>query len=148
MKTFAVSYHRNPERWNKAFAFLRDSSLATMKPGRYELDGENLFVSISDYKTKEGDEIRYEAHEKYIDIQYVAAGYEKIGITSAAEIKTILQPYDPAKDIKFLGVKRTNEFEANQGSFFIFFPEDIHKPGIKDRFVSDIRKIVVKVKKI
>ena len=38
---FAVQYHKNQAVWDKVFAFLRDSDLMTLKPGKYIIDGDN-----------------------------------------------------------------------------------------------------------
>ena len=145
-KLFAVSFHKNPDRWNKAFLFLKENDLMKLTPGRHDIDGDNLFVSVTDYETREPEEIRYEAHVKYIDIQYVADGYEKIGIAPLSDVVTIVEAYDAARDISFMSVKTEKDYSASPDRFFIFFPDNVHKPGIKDRFKSKVRKVVVKVK--
>ena len=40
-KVFAEQYHHNQAAWDKAFAFLRDSDLTKLKPGKYTIDGTN-----------------------------------------------------------------------------------------------------------
>ena len=44
----AVKYERLNPRFGKAFKFLCRSDLADLKPGRYEIDGENCWAMIQD----------------------------------------------------------------------------------------------------
>ena len=45
-KTFAVSYFKNRERWDKAFIFLNESNLKKLELKRYDIDGDNLIYSL------------------------------------------------------------------------------------------------------
>jgi len=60
--------------------------------------------------------------------------------------KDVLEPYDGTKDIEFLTVTGGENRLADPDRFFIFFPEDAHRPGLKDGENSPVRKVVVKVK--
>jgi YhcH/YjgK/YiaL family protein len=113
---------------------------------RHDIDGNNVYAPISEYMTKNEEDARYEAHIKYIDIQYVANGKELIGIAPTSEKKDILEPYDESKDVMFLTVNTINNISATPDRFFIFFPDDAHRPGLKDGENSPVRKVVVKIK--
>jgi len=145
-KSFAMAYFRNKERWDKAFDFLRNNDLSKLELKRHDLDGNNLYVTISEYLTKNEENARYEAHRKYIDIQYVVSGKELIGIAPMSLKKEVLEPYNETKDIMFLSVTQVNNYKATPETFFIFFPDDVHRPGLKDGESSPVRKVVVKVK--
>ena len=145
-KEFAVSYFKQKERWDKAFAFLRGNDLAKMELKRYDIDGNNLYAPVSEYISKDDTAARYEAHRNYIDIQYVVSGRELIGIAPLSDIKDILVPYDAATDVEFMTVSQIRNVPATSDRFFIFFPDDIHRPGLKDGVNSPVRKVVVKVK--
>lgn len=144
-KAFAVSYFKNKERWDKAFKFLKNNDLPKLELKRYDIDGDNLYAPVSEYLTKNEEDARYEAHQKYIDIQYVVSGKELIGVTPVSQKKDILEPFDPAKDIEFMTVNQGVNVKATPDRFFIFFPEDLHRPGLKDGENSQVRKVVVKV---
>ena len=145
-KELAISYYKHKERWDKAFSFLKDNDLATMEVKRYEIDGANLYAPVSEYMTKNEEDVMYETHQKYIDIQYVVSGKELIGIAPVSQKKEILVPYDEAKDVMYLNVGQISNFKATPETFFIFFPDDLHRPGLKDGESSPVRKVVVKVK--
>ena len=145
-KAFAISYFRNKERWDKAFIFLKSSDLTALELKRYDIDGDNLYAPVSEYLTKNEEDARYEAHQKYIDIQYVVSGKELIGVAPMSQKKDVLEAYDSTKDIEFLTVTGGENRPALPDRFFIFFPEDAHRPGLKDGENSPVRKVVVKVR--
>ena len=145
-REFAVSYYTQKERWDKAFAFLRENDLAKMELKRYDLDGDNLYSTVSEYMTKNTEDAKYESHRKYIDIQYVASGKELIGLTPVSKKAEVLTPYDETKDIEFMTVTEGKNLNAAPDRFFIFFPDDLHSPGIRDGENSLVRKVVVKVR--
>jgi YhcH/YjgK/YiaL family protein len=144
-KELAIKYFENRERWEKAFNFLKTNNLEKISVGRFELDGSNLFVNVDEYTTKNEEDSRFEAHKEYIDIQYLVYGEEKIGITPLINTKEII-PYDSIKDITFLYAEQNNYHVALPDRFFIFFPEDAHRPCVKTGENSKVRKIVIKIK--
>lgn len=145
-KEFAVSYFKNKERWDKAFVFLKSRDLANLEIKRHDIDGNNLYATVTDYLTKNIEDARFEEHKKYIDIQYVINGSEMMGIAPVSMIKEVLVPYDAIKDIEFMTVTQNSEIKATPERFFIFFPSDLHRPGVKVGENSQVRKMVVKVK--
>lgn len=143
-KRLAEYYFRNPDRWKKAFTFLMDKDLASLNPGHYELEGKDLFVIIDEYESKDEKDTRFEAHRKYIDIQYLIFGEEKIGI-EILESTTEIVPYDSSKDISFFKSENNNYRVASPTKFFIFFPDDAHRPSVKNDGNIKVKKAVVKL---
>lgn len=144
-KAFAVSYFKNKGKWDKAFTFLKETNLSNLEIKRYDIDGENVYAMVSDYLSKNEEDARYEAHRKYIDIQYVIDGKELIGNAPLTRKKDILVAYDTTKDVEFMTVTQGTNSRATPANFFIFFPEDAHRPGLKDGENSHVRKIVMKL---
>ncbi len=144
-KEFARLYFQNPERWNKAFQFLSEQNLAELEKGRYELESTDLFVNVDEYVTRNEEDVLFEAHKKYADIQVLISGKEKIGVLPLGTT-TVTIPYDEEKDIMFLTAEGENYRIATPGKFFLFFPEDAHRPTVKSAENSPVKKIVVKVK--
>jgi YhcH/YjgK/YiaL family protein len=135
----------NRPAWEAAFDFLQKNDLAALPPGRYDLPAEGVYATVSDYPAKERDSCRYEAHRKYIDIQYVAGGAEYIELLPLRLISEE-QRYDEEKDILFFEDKTQGEMlYADKNRFFVFFPEDAHKPCLKADWGGTVRKIVVKI---
>ena len=67
-------------------------------------------------------------------------------VTSPAQKIEILEPYDSEKDIEFMSVREYSSLKATPDRFFIFFPDNIHRPGMKDGDNAPVRKVVIKVK--
>jgi hypothetical protein len=91
-KEFAVSYFKNRGKWDKAFNFLKSNDLPGLEIKRYDIDGDNLFAPVSEYMTKNEEDAKYEAHQKYIDIQYVVSGKELIGVAPISKRKDTIEP--------------------------------------------------------
>jgi YhcH/YjgK/YiaL family protein len=145
-KELAISYFKNKARWDKAFTFLKTNDLSGLEVKRYDIEGDNLYASVSEYLTKNKEDARFEAHQKYIDIQYVINGIEQISVAPVSLKKDITVPYDISKDIEFMTVTRCTDMKATPERFFIFFPSDLHRPSVKIGENSKVRKVVVKVK--
>ncbi len=134
-----------PERWNQAFNLLRTCGFFNLDPGRYEIDGKNLFFMVNHYDTKPSGEVSFEAHREYADIQYVFEGEELIGVAPLAEgTETI--PYSSEKDIAFYEVQEAVSHKAAADRIFILFPEDLHQPGVMTDMPLPVKKVVIKVK--
>lgn len=144
-KEFAIQFHKNKKLWEKAFRFLATADLKNLELGQHELDGKNLFVIVDEYQTKNEEDTRFEAHREYADIQYLVVGQEQIGVISLQKTE-ILVPYDKTNDISFLKANENNYRLANSSKFFVFFPDDAHRPGIKVGDNEIVKKIVIKVK--
>ncbi|HNU78749.1 MAG: YhcH/YjgK/YiaL family protein [Prolixibacteraceae bacterium] len=134
-----------PERWKQAFDLLNTCGFYNLDPGRYEIDGKNLFFMVNHYVTKAPEEVLFEAHREYADIQYVFEGEELIGVAPREE-GTETVPYDPEKDIVFYEVTAAESHHASPERIFILFPEDLHQPGVMAGLPKPVKKVVIKVK--
>ena len=129
----------------KAFELLQDKSVLKQPDGRYEVSDDIYYIVVR-YQTKPASEAKLEAHKKYLDVQFVAAGEELIGFapTSRLQIQT---PYDKEKDFMLYNVpEKLSSLSLLQGMFSIFYPHDAHMPACQLNGPADVHKIVVKVK--
>lgn len=141
---FARQYSKNKALWLKVFAFLRDSDLTMLKPGKYPIDGDNAFASITETPSKEFDKTTWESHRKYIDLQYVIKGKEKIGVAPVLTA-TVIKPYNEKADAA--NYTANGQFYiAEPGTFYLFFPQDAHRPTIKVDGYDVVKKLVIKIK--
>ena len=103
-----------------------------------------VFPLVQDNTTKPKAEGVWEAHRKYIDVQFVAAGVEQMG-WAKLDTLAVKKPYDADADYALFD--GPGDFlTVPAGSFTIFFPKDGHIPGIAvNDQPSAVRKIVVKV---
>lgn len=128
----------------KGFEFLKNTNLSQLAPGKYEIDGMNVFALVSEYETKSHKDCRPEAHRDYADIQYIISGKEAIGYVSLQD-QPVTTNYLPEKDIIFYTCK-TTQLLIEAGHFAVFFPQDIHRPGMQIEVPEKVKKVVVKVK--
>ena len=141
---FHQQYHANKPGWDQAFAFLKDQDLENLQPGKYQIDGDNVYATVAEAPNADFDKTAWESHRRYNDIQYVVKGKERIGITTLATA-TVTREYDETQDIAFYTAEGgLHTFQP--GTFFIFFPQDLHRPGIRIDNYEPVKKIVIKIK--
>jgi biofilm protein TabA len=127
-----------------ALKYLAQTDFAPLPDGRYELDGDRLYAIVQRYRTKPVAEARWEAHRRYVDVQHVVAGVERMGWTALRDGWKAAVPYDPAKDVLFFDAQG-QFFDVPAGHFVIFAPRDVHAPGLQaDGDIDDVLKVVVK----
>jgi biofilm protein TabA len=131
-------------RFDRAFAYVMRTDLAAHPPGRVEIDGERIYVSIDHVDGRGHEAARLEAHAKYIDIQVTIAGEEVIGWRALADCERPEAAPDDAKDVRFYGDRPDTWLAVPRGHFAIFFPEDAHAPLAG---TGQVRKAVVKVRR-
>jgi len=123
-----------------AFEFLSRDDLANIPVGKHAIVGDLVYVLVSMDQGR-GPTSRLEAHRKYVDVQYVIAGDERMGWRPIEGLATT-EPYDATKDIEFFADKPSTWFAVEPGQFAIFFPTDAHAPLAG---TGAIHKAVVKV---
>ena len=137
-------YYSLSKRILIALNYLKENDLSSYEPGRYQIDGEDIYVLVQSYTTKPEIEGRWEAHKRHIDIQYVISGTESMGYADLSKMK-IVQEYDTQKYILFL--KGSGYFiTVNSGDFAIFSPTEVHMPCIAAEKPELVKKAVVKVR--
>ncbi len=136
-----------PEAVCRALSFLRNTDLKALKPGEYEIQGREIYAQVIDMSTKPREENPLESHRRYLDIQYLCSGAERIGFCADLGRAVIKDSRLPGRDIIFYeSAPDEGTIVMNEGTYAIFFPHDIHRPGCMDGDAPcAIRKIVVKV---
>ena len=126
-----------------ALRFLVDPQTQCLEIGKHQIDADRIFALVQEYNTKRRDECFWEAHRRFIDVQFVQTGIEAIAWAPIHQMRPS-KPYDPKKDFEgFQGTGQTIQVPA--GSFAIFMPHDVHMPGLAVGEPRLVRKIVVKV---
>ena len=103
--------------------YLKANDLKSMEPGRYPIDGDNIFVNIQEGFGKTKDEAKVECHHEMI-----------------------VKGFDAVNDIGFFPDLTPLCYPVCQvGMFAIFFPQDGHAPMIGNT-ARKIKKAIFKVK--
>ena len=136
-------YYKISDRLKKGLEWLKSTDLAAAENGKYIIDGDNLYANIQEYRTK--DSANFEAHRKYIDIQYMIKGEEYVGVCDIEKCK-VVDVYNKETDLEFLETSAKYVWQTLcEGEFIILFPTDAHKPSIKIDGSKTVKKVVVKV---
>ena len=134
------------ERLKKGLKVLAETDWTTWELGRHEIDGTDIFVLITSYKTKTEEEAVLEGHKKYLDIQYTVKGKEVIGCGFFQEDTKVVSESDE-KDLYFYTGKGF-WVPMNPEVFLVLYPEDLHAPGVTapGETPEDIIKVVMKIR--
>lgn len=125
-----------------AFEYVNGININTIPTGRHEIDGEAMYALVQEYDSKLKDQGMWEAHRRYIDLQYVVKGTEGIGYANIHHLKQ--GEYDIARD--FLPLQGEGDIVTlHRGSFVLLFPEDAHMPGMAMGASAPVKKIVLKI---
>jgi YhcH/YjgK/YiaL family protein len=127
----------------KALDYVANSDLVVKADGRHDIDGDRMFVLVQRYRSKPIEEGRWEAHRRYIDLQIVLSGEERIGYISADLLKA--EPYDNEKDLIWLSGTGGQWIHLPAGHFMILWPGDAHMPGIATARPADVIIAGVKI---
>lgn len=130
-------------RLKQTFEYLAATDLKALAPGRYEIDGEKIFVKVMEGDLRQEEDALLEVHDKYIDVQVLVSGnVEKIGWRERRECREPRGSFDAQEDILFFEDRSQSFFEIKPGQFVVFWPEDAHAPMIGN---GRVKKVVVKV---
>ena len=141
----AKKYYSVHPLFEKAFAYINSTDLATIEPGKYDIEGDNLKAVYFNKQGMSAAEsiLKFECHDKHIDIQVCINGKETIGWKPRNTCLAQKGEYNPEKDVSFYNDAPDTYFGLTDGQFAIFFPEDVHAPMIAEDVV---RKLVIKVR--
>ncbi len=140
----AAAYASLHPRFGAAFDFLASVDLAALAPGRIEIDGQRLYVSIDHVEGRGHEGARLEAHRRYIDIQVTIAGTEHIGWRPLEDCHRPHEAFAADRDIGFYKDLPDTWLVIPERHFAIFFPDDAHAPLAG---VGPLRKAIVKVER-
>ena len=139
----AESYRGIHPRIAAAIDWLKGTDLAALPLGKTVIDSEHLFALTQEYTPKEPELLKFEAHQRYWDVQVVAAGVERMGWAHLSQM-TVSEPHDVERDVAFF--RGPGQFVLVPAGFFtIFAPQDVHMPGVAADPLGPVRKVVVKV---
>lgn len=136
-----------PTALEEALTFLKEHDFMAMEPRRVGIDGERMYANVDAVSTRRLTDTKPEQHKRYIDVQFMVQGHERIGFTCDRGQATPTEAM-PERDLWFYDTTLVDEgvLDLREGCYAIFFPEDIHRPLMAiDDTPQAVRKVVVKV---
>jgi YhcH/YjgK/YiaL family protein len=147
-RVYRLSNWRSLAEFNEihtAFEFLEGASVEDKAPGRYPIDGDRIYATVVQDRTRAVDTAQFEAHRKYIDLHYLIRGTELIGSADASSLREV-KPYVSESEASLY--ERPKEYKRlmlKPGDFTVFFPGQAHMPGCYVDKSEEIKKVVVKI---
>jgi YhcH/YjgK/YiaL family protein len=136
-----------PPRLRKGLDFLQQLDPQTLEAGTVEIDGREVYAMIQSYTSRPVTENpRFEAHKKYLDIQYLVSGTEAMGWAPLDQL-AVTMPYNAEKDVMLGNVpaEARTLVPFSAGYAILLYPSDAHGPGLAAGEPEPVLKIVVKV---
>lgn len=123
--------------------FLKNAS-PDLACGVHEINSRVKAI-VSEYETKAVNENGYEAHKKFIDIQYLLKGAEKNCCLPVEKLKET-KAYKEEIDAAFYEAKGpTQELMLGDGYFAIYWPQEGHMPCLSANGAEMVKKVVAKI---
>lgn len=130
---------------DRAIEYLLKEDFVSLAPGKHEIQGDDLYILISEYTTKPKSESKYEAHRKYIDIQIIIKGEENIYWLPVDGLN-VSKEYSEESDAALFEEASGSAISMERGYFALFFPKDAHMPGCSVSRDIPVKKAVLKVR--
>lgn len=136
------------EGLQKALQYIAKTNFAEVANGEYELAGRDIFVRVNTYNTEPKASKKPEAHNKYIDVQYIGSGKEMIYFAPRTNDSIVVEDLAEESDLLFFeDIEEKDRVLLQPGDFAVFFPWELHRPGCcVNEKEETVQKIVVKVK--
>ena len=132
-------FHKNLDT---AIEFLAAHPLDTLPLGRTEVDGDEVFINVMDADLKPHTGSHAEYHRFYADLQIDLTGGEGWGYTNLPGEEA----GEFAGDIGFRTSPDAVSGVLGEGRFVLFFPGELHKPGVARPGCDHVRKAVIKIR--
>ncbi len=133
-------------RLQKALLYLKNTDLQKLS-GKVVVDGEDIFLAINEYETKERVLQKAETHIRHIDIQMVLQGAERVYTTPWKANLKVVEDCSVERDAIFYEVEDEDSHILTGDRLAIYFPWDVHRPSCNvDKESGIVRKMVVKVR--
>ena len=142
--TLSEKYNYLEDKFKAAYKWLAETDICALDDGAYPVC-EGVTANVQSYTTYPASEGRFEAHDEYFDIQYVASGLEQFGLCNREGL--VLSEDVPENDVKFYEEPaHSASILLTPGDFVVVAPEDAHKPRCAAGEPCAVKKVVVKVK--
>lgn len=142
----SARYYGLHPRMEQAFAFIEKCLKEPVAAGRHEIAGDELYAKVFRYPSQEKETLRFETHDRYIDIQCMVSGSETHVYLPRNEMAGPVDCNEKADIAFYAFAGEGSRLQMKEGMFAVYFPEDAHLPGMYDGSQGECVRIVVKIK--
>lgn len=131
------------DRLQWAIDYIKALDGEKLELGRHDVD-EGFYFNVIDYSPGLEDEILYESHRKYIDIQRIVSGFEKLMVTDVMRLTPVTSYNEEQDYVNYSGRNNKSGIILCSDTCVVLYPKDAHKAVL---FKSGVRvkKIVGKL---
>lgn len=141
----AAKYDYLAAKFRAGYEWLAGHDIKAMAEGKYNILGDEVYADVQTYETEPAEKRRFETHDKFFDIQYMAEGDEYFGVCDREGLT--LKESHLERDVEFY--EDPEEFSMillREGEFIVVAPEEAHKPRCAVKTPAKVKKVVIKVK--
>ena len=131
------------ENLDCAIDYLLTHDLNDYDSGRYEIDGEKVFLFVQENELCSDTTDEFEFHHCYLDLHFLLEGREIIQY--GYEQTELRKVYDAEKDIGFNTCNQVYPLVLDKQNFVLFLPNESHQPNRLAGKGKKVKKCVVKV---
>lgn len=126
-----------------AIQFILSHDLSSLPLGRTEVAGSSVYINVMEASASPAQQLQYEIHRNYMDIQIDLSGVEIIQIGDSCGMQVI--NYDCAADFGTVICNDLTSCTIGPGNFIVCMAGEPHKPGIASSAQTALKKCVFKV---
>lgn len=135
-----------PPQIAAAIQHLRDTDYSAMPPGKYLIDGDQMFALVQDPMTQDWESGFPEFHARYTDLQYLLSGEEAIAYLPPQPQAQMRDNFLAERDIAFVQPQENEtRIVLTPGMFAVFYPGELHRPCRSVKQMMQIKKVVIKI---
>lgn len=143
---------RELDLWAERIPTLRKALLASkalaeaeFRAERIEIDGTKIYAFGSEYAATPRENLRFENHRAYADVQMLLSGVEAIDVVIPD--RPAEGEYSAERDIEFTDFREYSTVTLHAGEFLLLLPGEWHRPCVSLGKASErCRKTVTKIK--
>ena len=140
----------NLQDLKKYFDFVPDQAIDFLKGlteetenGKYPF-GDKVYVNLMSVQTTTDETKPMEAHDRYVDFQYMVSGEEKIIYTPKQGLPVTTE-YNEVKDVAKYAWEKGESVNYQTGEGVVLYTEEAHLPGLAVTESKTVKKAVMKI---
>lgn len=126
-----------------AIQYISSHNLSLLPFGKTEVSGRDVYINIMEASTAPIEQLGFELHKNYMDIQIDLSGTEIIQIGNASAMSII--NYNAETDFAAVQSDPLCSCNMGPGNFIICMAGEPHKPGIAAGENESLKKCVFKI---
>ena len=131
------------ENLDTAIAYIAEHDLGELPLGRTDIDGDKVFVKVTEADTCASEEREFEMHDKYMDVQLDLSGVELFEVALGELEETA--PYDETTDTGLYKAPLSCAGVLGEDRFAVFMTGEAHKAQVRAAGCDKVRKAIFKV---